>query len=142
MQKSFFGDFRGLSLIEIMVALALFSVGILAVASMQSVSMKSIVSAKRKIFNAVAASGQIERLLSLPYDDPQLADIDHGYAPDSPDHGPFPLPDTGAVIQWEIQDDFPAPGTKRIAITIRNGGGTGNRNATTYQYVKSKDFKS
>ena len=133
-------DHRGLTLIEVMIALAVFSVGILAVASMQDISMRSLAKARRAMFDSAAAGGQLERILSLPYNDPLLADPDSGYSLDSPDHGPFPVSATGSSIEWEVQDDYPASGTKRITVTVRKKGGAGGVRPMTYEYVKSKNF--
>lgn len=142
MHRSFSINHCGLTLIEVMIALAVFAVGILAVASMQSVSMNSNSLAQKGMFDSVSAAGQLERILALPYTDPRLSDPDHGFSPDTPDHGPFTIPSTGSLIEWEVQDDFPAPGTKRITVTIRKSGRQGGGRTMTYEYVKSKDFSS
>jgi prepilin-type N-terminal cleavage/methylation domain-containing protein len=110
---------KGLTLVEVMIALAIFSVGILAVAAMQNVGMAAMTRAHRGSDQARQAAGQIEAILSMDYDDPALADGDNGYHPESPDHGPQPLPGAKATIEWEVDDDFPFPGTKRIAVMVR-----------------------
>ncbi len=110
---------KGLTLVEVMIALAIFSVGILAVAAMQNVGMAAMARARSGSDHARQAAGQIEAILSMDYDDPALADGDNGYHPESPDHGPQLLPGAKASIEWEVDDDFPFPGTKRIGVTVR-----------------------
>ena len=110
---------NGLTLIEVMIALAIFSVGILGVAAMQNVGMAAMSRARSGSDCVRQAAGQIEAILSMDYDDPVLSDVDNGYHPESPDFGPQPLPGANASIEWEVDDDFPFPGTKRISVTVR-----------------------
>lgn len=131
---------RGLTLIEIMIALAIFSIGILAVATMQVVSMKAVSKSHLSLRNCVAAAAQIESLLMLPYDSDDLADPDNGFHPDEPDHGPNPLAKTRSTIQWEVDNDFPVPGTKRIAVTIHQTTKEKRDRLFTYEYMKAKTF--
>lgn len=128
---------RGLTLIEIMIALTLFSVGILAVATMQVVSLKALSKSHVSLYNCAAAAAQIEYLLMLPYDSSELADPDDGFHPDMPDHGPRIIKNTGATIQWEVDTDYPVPGAKRIQVTIYQNTKDRRERLFTYEYVKS-----
>lgn len=123
-----------------MIALTIFSIGILAVASMACTGMRGITIALRTTYQSLAAGAYIEDILSRPYGDALLVDTDNGYAPCSPDHGPFEVDTTPATIEWEVDDDFPAPGTKRISLTVRHNG-RGRMRTITYEYVKAKDFR-
>ncbi|MBI5063556.1 MAG: prepilin-type N-terminal cleavage/methylation domain-containing protein [Desulfatitalea sp.] len=132
---------NGLTLVEVMIALAIFSVGILAVAAMQNVGMTALARARSGSDHSRQAAGQIEAILSMDYDDPTLVDGDNGYHPETPDHGPQPLPGGQASIEWEVDDDFPFPGTKRISVTVHapaNGRGGG---PVVYDYVKARNFR-
>jgi len=134
-------DRQGLTLVEVMIALLLFSVGILAVAAMQNVSMAAFAKAQWSSTNSLQAGERIEAILSIPYEDPQLFDADDGYAPAAPDHGPLPLSSGRGTIEWEVDDDFPVSGSKRITVTIRaptHGLGGG---AFSYDYVKARDLR-
>jgi type IV pilus assembly protein PilV len=139
--SSLFPNPRGFSLLEIMIALTVFTIGILAVACMTGTGMKGITIAQQNIYASTAAARRIEDLLSRPYADELLTDPDNGYAPASPDHGPFALGSgVFATIEWEVDDDFPVPGTKRIRVTVRRPE-WGRMHALTYEYVKAKDFR-
>ncbi|MFZ1984115.1 MAG: prepilin-type N-terminal cleavage/methylation domain-containing protein [Desulfatitalea sp.] len=132
---------QGLTLVEVMIALLLFSVGILAVAAMQSVGMAAFASAQRGSANSLQAGDRIEEILSKPYEDPILVDADNGYDPTAPDHGPVALSSGRGTIEWEVDDDFPVPGSKRITVTVRTpahglGGGV-----FAYDYVKARDLR-
>ncbi len=132
----------GLTLVEVMIALTVFSVGILAVANMQVVGIKSVTLAQTGMINTVAAGERIEQLLMAPYDDALLADTDQGFSLETPDHGPFPIDHSRSTIEWEVADDYPTVGTKRVSVTVRrlySGGASGGQ--FTYEYVKSRDFR-
>jgi type IV pilus assembly protein PilV len=130
----------GLTLLETMIALLVFSVGVLAVASMQVGSMQMNGKARRATCDSVAASDYMETIVSLPYDDPLLGDPDDGFAPGSPDHGPFNIVTTFSTIEWEVDDQFPVPNTKRVSITVRISGNEGSFKVFTYEYIKAKGF--
>ena len=63
---------KGFTLIEVLVAMAIFSIGILAVASMQLAATKGSSSARLSSEAAVLAQSQMESLVALKYD-PTLA---------------------------------------------------------------------
>ena len=63
---------RGYSLIEVIVAMAVFSVGILAVFSMQITATQGNALARGMTENYNCALDKAEELLALPYDDPDL----------------------------------------------------------------------
>jgi type IV pilus assembly protein PilV len=131
---------QGLTLVEVMMALTIFSIGILAVAGMQGISLKTMGMADRGTRQSVSAAGHIEYLLSIPYDDTRLADTDIGYEPATPDHGPFPMMGSTATIEWEVEDDFPVSDTKRIVVTVRPNGKRGPATLPTFEYVKARDY--
>ena len=131
---------KGLTLVEVMISLAVFSVGILAMAAMQNVGMAAMARAHSGSEHSRRAAGQIEAIFAMDYDDPALADEDNGYTPESPDHGPQPLPGAKASIEWEVDDDFPFPGTKRIRVTVRPQT-RGRGMPVVYDYVKAKNMR-
>jgi len=131
---------NGFSLLEVMIALAIFTVGILAVASLSGTSLNGLNIAQGNFYDSTAAARHIEDILSRPYTDAVLMDTDNGYDPSSPDHGPFDIGIGGPTIEWEVQDDFPTTGTKRISMTVRRSDRRGGR-TFTYEYVKAKDFR-
>jgi prepilin-type N-terminal cleavage/methylation domain-containing protein len=128
----------GLTLIEVMIALLIFTIGILAVAGMQINSLRCGADAGRALYDTLAASIQLEEILSQPYEHPSLQDVDNGYHVGAPDHGPFILQPSGSTVEWEVQDDFPTLGSKRITVTIRCSGSNGHQRSFTYDYLKAK----
>jgi prepilin-type N-terminal cleavage/methylation domain-containing protein len=140
MTSKFVSSQEGMTLLETMIALLVFSVGVLGVASMQVGSMQMNAKAHWATCDIVAASEYLEAILSLPFDDPLLEDPDDGFAPGNPDHGPFKLPIPLSTIEWEVDDQFPAPNTKRVSVTVRKSGNTSSSKVFTYEYIKAKGF--
>ncbi|MFZ5776524.1 MAG: type IV pilus modification PilV family protein [Thermodesulfobacteriota bacterium] len=65
---------RGMTLVEAMIAVSIFAVGILAVATMQTLAMRSSSTAfERTSANSVALS-VLETIKQLPFDNPNLTD--------------------------------------------------------------------
>ena len=130
----------GLTLVEVMMAVLVFTVGILAVAALQGMSRQSTATARKSMFNSVAAGEQIEQILSMAYDDERLVDTDNGYNPETPDHGPFAIAKTGGTVEWEVHDDYPSKQFKRITVTVRWPDRGGAMRSFSYGYVKSRDL--
>jgi type IV pilus assembly protein PilV len=140
MSRSGFTNQCGFTLLEVVIALLIFTIGLLAVAHMQVVSRYGISKAKKGLLNDIAAGNKMEELLAMAYEDPQLADHDDGYHPEKADHGPFDIAQTNSTIEWEVDDDYPAAHTKRITVTIRSVNRGGMPLTISYEYVKSKDY--
>jgi type IV pilus assembly protein PilV len=100
---------RGFTLIEVLIALAIFSIGILAVASMQIRSINLNASAQMQSQATTLAVDWLERLKMLPYDH---TDLDEGNNPHQDQFGSY-------TIQWEVTEALDLP-TKRITVTVIN----------------------
>lgn len=133
-------DWRGLTLLENMIALLIFSIVLLGSASMQVHSMKINAEARRAFRHSIAVTESLETILALPFDDPLIRDPDDGYAPAAADHGPFRIASGRATIEWEVDDRFPVPDAKRVSITVRTSGAPGRQKVFTYDYIKAKGF--
>jgi prepilin-type N-terminal cleavage/methylation domain-containing protein len=89
-------DEKGFTLIEIMIAIGIFAFGILAVATLQIHSIKGNTQANNVTLLGSLASGCVETLKSLPFDNPLL---EAGIHPAQP-RGDY-------WIGWSVQDDVP-----------------------------------
>ncbi len=65
-------DSQGYSLIEVLIAMAVFAIGILAIFSMQITSTQSNALARGVTENYTCAGDKVEELMALPYDDDLL----------------------------------------------------------------------
>ena len=100
---------RGFTLIEVLIAIGIFSIGILAVASMQLRSINLNSSAQMQSQATTLAVECLERLKMLPYDH---TDLDEGSNPHQNQLG-------GYTIVWEVTEALDLP-TKRITVTVNN----------------------
>jgi type IV pilus assembly protein PilV len=139
------GSRGGFSLIEVMIALAIFSIGILAVGTMQVRSTDGNTSARIRTEASVWAQDTIETLMLLPYDDPQLDPGAHAAAPipNAPNYAVgYTVWDNpgGAVVGAAtvfLNGTTPSVNTKIIEVTVT---GRGNRN-NTLVFVRAQDVQ-
>jgi prepilin-type N-terminal cleavage/methylation domain-containing protein len=121
-------DNRGFTFIEVLVVLAIFSIGVLGVAVMQVTSMGTNASARMSGEATALATNQVEALMALPYDDD---DLDPATNPHAFNQGAY-------TINWNVTDsDFDGDGTndsKTIIVTVS----CANPNAKdiSIQYIK------
>jgi type IV pilus modification protein PilV len=99
---------QGYTLIEVLIAMAIFAVGFLALATLQIKSIKQNASAKMYTEATTMAVDSLERLISLPYDH---SDLNQGNNPHSMTTG-------GYTIEWNVQHDIPVTATKTIVINV------------------------
>ena len=115
-------DKRGFTLIETLIAMAIFSIGILAVGSMQISAINNNASARMRTEATILASETVEKLMSLEnYNDPLLGT----------DTQSASSPNNIYCIQWSAVADTPIPSTKTITLSLRwtdGEAGCGNFN--------------
>lgn len=103
-------DNRGFTLIEALIAIAIFSIGILAVSSMQISAINNNASARMRTEATMLASEKVEELMSLAdYDDPLL----------STDTQSDASANNIYCLQWSATEDTPIPSTKTINLSVR-----------------------
>ena len=127
---------EGFSLIEAIVAVFVLVVGVLSMYSMQIVSMQGNGTARELTGASTWAGARVERLLSLPYSDAALEDLDNdGNAPGP--NNDYGLNDTGArgaanaadgsdtspdgryAIFWNVADEQLFDKLKTIRVIVR-----------------------
>jgi prepilin-type N-terminal cleavage/methylation domain-containing protein len=115
---------RGFTLIEVLMAMAIFSIGILAVGTMQINSANSNTGARIHTEEYTWVVGQIERLTALDYNNTDLTAGVHEVV-----HGPY-------NVQWVVTDDSPVAGAKRIAVTAT--GAHPRARPITIDFIKAR----
>jgi prepilin-type N-terminal cleavage/methylation domain-containing protein len=115
---------RGFTLIEVLIAMAIFSLGMLAVGTLQITSTNSNASARIHTEEYTWVVDQIERLTGLDYDDTDLTAGDHSVV-----QGPY-------TVSWTVVDDSPAVGAKSIAVTA--DGSHSRARPITINFIKAR----
>jgi type IV pilus assembly protein PilV len=89
---------KGFTLLEIIIAIGVLTVGLLAVASMQISAIRANSFAGDVTEAAMLAGDQLEKLMRLPYDDADLDDTD--------DDGAAGLDNTGSNADYPPEEDL------------------------------------
>ena len=103
---------NGFTLIEILIALTIFAVGMLAVAAMQDSAIKMNSTADKLTHLATWGMDKIEELSALTYTDPSL---DSSGNPHQEVSGEY-------TVSWTVIDDNPMTNTKNITVTVTGYG--------------------
>ena len=113
---------QGFTLIEIMIAMVIFVVGMLSVAAMQTGATKGNNAANRSTRAFTWCSDRMEVLMSLPYDDPNPDDLDPGEH--SEDNGDFTQASDGIDNDYDGQiDEAGESGVVEIMWTVVENDG-------------------
>jgi len=115
---------HGFTLIEVLIAMAIFSIGILAVGAMQLSSTHSNTGARIQTEEYTWVVDQIERLTGLDYDHGDLDDGDHAIA-----RSPY-------TVSWTVAENMPVDGAKRIAVTA--DGYHSRARPLTIEFIKAR----
>jgi len=106
-------DNRGFTFVELLIVIAIFSIGILAVASMQVTSINANSSARMSGEATTLAANQLEALIAAGYDDDVL----------DPALNPHQIVQGAYTINWVVtESDIDSDGTnesKTVVVTVR-----------------------
>lgn len=99
---------EGYTLIEVLIAIAIFAIGMLAIASMQLGATQGTTTARSSTELAAYATDQMEWLTNLPYEDADLAEGSH-----TANHPT----DVRFSAAWVVVDDEVFMDTKTVTLT-------------------------
>jgi type IV pilus assembly protein PilV len=142
-------DHQGYTLIEILIAMAVFAVGILAIFSMQITATSSNALARGLTENYTAAMDKVEELLALPYDDADL-DPDPGIQPhtaatdaDGIDNdGDGEIDEAGEAgyitLSWQVWENrLHDQDIKSVRVTVSSSVNGGNQREINIDFYKA-----
>jgi type IV pilus modification protein PilV len=104
----FIKDEGGFTIIEVLIALAIFSIGIIAIAGMQLSSIRGNSSARVHTEAGTWAQDHIESLMALPYNHDNF----------DPNNSPFMVQENDHTITWEVAQNSTGGGTTDNTKTI------------------------
>jgi type IV pilus assembly protein PilV len=93
----------GFTLVEVMIGMAIFFIGFLAIGSLQITAINGNAAAREATEAATRATDQLETLIAIPYD----SIVSGG-----------PVTDGAYTLSWAVLDDTPLPNTKTITVTV------------------------
>lgn len=140
---------NGFTLIEVMIAIALLTIGILGVAAMQIASLEGNSNAIRITQASTWAEDRLEIMMARPYTHADLTDVSNtganaGFTGLNNTNVAGSLADGGQVINdgftiyWNVADNVPIPDTKTIrVIVVRTDKGRVKTLAVDYLKARS-----
>lgn len=115
---------QGFTIIEVMIAMVIFTFGILAVVNMQISSMQGNSAATRITSQSVAAQNKIEQLFVMSYDNPWLESAGNPPGIDTDGNTHRETTPQGYTVSWDVIDDTPVADSKQVTVTVTGRGGT------------------
>ena len=137
-------DNEGFTIVEVMIALAIFSIGFLAYSGLQISATKANTKSRWLTQAVTCATDRIEQLLDLPYTHADLSADKKHVLPNNADgidndsDGRIDEPDESGSLdfEWTVTDDAPLANVKTINITITWSSPYG-QNTMNLEYYKA-----
>lgn len=101
----------GFSLVEVLIALIVFAIGVLGLAMVIPAGTKRVSKAGQQTRASQLAAMRAEQLLTTPYDDSDLSAGTHTDGA-NPHDGRY-------YIQWNVTDNSPIASCKRVTVTVK-----------------------
>jgi type IV pilus assembly protein PilV len=108
-------DEKGLTLLEVLVAMVVLSLGLLGLTKMQITAIQVNAASGRLTQGTAIAQDKVEQLMALPYTDAKLDDqTPVGQVTTYTETRPT----QGYTITWQVDQDTPTVGVKTINLTV------------------------
>jgi prepilin-type N-terminal cleavage/methylation domain-containing protein len=121
----------GVSMIEVLVAIAIFAIGSLMVLTMTTSSLRVTSNSRTLDEGTNLARTQMETLLGLDYNDGQLLDVNAdgaaGLLAESAAGADYNAVNGRFLVAWNVAADVPVNGAKTLAVIVSSQENTGTR---------------
>ncbi|MBN2621562.1 prepilin-type N-terminal cleavage/methylation domain-containing protein [candidate division WOR-3 bacterium] len=120
---------NGFTLVEVLVAVVILSIGILAVSQMTVMGMKTTAVINQRLYARTTMARLFEDLNTRPPDDSLVRDPDGPGDLDDDSIGDFAMTISDSLAKvsyqtlWNVADNIPEPGLKTIRLFVRWGPG-------------------
>lgn len=122
---------KGFTLIEILIALTIFSVGLLAIAGLQITALRQNSGSNLRTSTTALAQGVMEQVMALESDNPlfrvagtNTANIDPNNRDGDNDTTTLKLPGAGSfTANWVVAVDTPVSRIARITVNVQEASG-------------------
>lgn len=105
------GDATGFTVMEVLVAVTVFAIGIMATTAMQLTAIQTNATARMLSEASGVAAQQSELLRDRPYPHADLRQLDPGQ--------PLPEHDWGILkTSWQVRENFPEKDSKTVTVTV------------------------
>lgn len=104
-------DQKGFTLIEVLMAMVIFTVGILALAGLQITTISGNAAARMQTEATAIGARVVERLRSLPFGHDDLVPMVQPHSLPASSSGPY-------MVDWTVRADTPVNGTKMVCVTV------------------------
>ncbi len=131
----------GFTLIEILIAMVIFSIGLLAVAKMQISSIQGNSYSQEVTDATILAKDKVEELMAVNYNNLNFLDDvdgdgnDGGGLDDTGNDADYSLPIGRYTMSWNVSIGFPIDSTKTLRIIV-NWQDRGQTKNVTMDYMK------
>ena len=136
-------DKSGFTLLEVIVALAIFTIGILALYTAQTATIGYNSGASRMTTAVNWAAQTLEAIVSLDYRDltDQNGDKTSGLSVTSTTGADYSAvsPDGRYTIVWNVVEDMPMPNVKTVRVYVLSGGRGMGRNVH-FEFLKHENI--
>lgn len=137
---------HGFTLIEVMIAVTVFTIGMLSVFTMHFSSIKGNASARGVTENYQCAMDKVEELLAIPFNDAQLLNGVYAVAPDADgidNDGDGTVDEAGESgyisIQWQVQDDTMwNQNVKLVTVTVNSAVNGGRQKTINFDFIRAE----
>jgi len=112
---------KGFTIVEVLMAISIFAVGLLAVATMQYSAIKVNSSANHLTIRTTVAMDRLEQIMAWQFTNANLVDNNPnvGVVTTYPDFDPNPP--AGITISYTVDNNNPIQRTKLITVTVSEG---------------------